>query len=54
MDKEKIISKSDIEKLRPVVASLEDTAIREMSYTETMNLAMEELEELELDTIPSW
>jgi hypothetical protein len=55
MDKDKkIISKEDIAQLRPLVARLEDNAIREMSYTETMEMAMDELQSLELNTIPSW
>lgn len=56
MEKEKIIvvDRSDINDLLPIVAKLEDNAIREISYVETMDMAMDELQSLELSTIPSW
>lgn len=54
MSDKKIISREDIEKLKPIVDRLEDNAIREISYTDTMDMAIQELSEMNIDTIPSW
>jgi len=54
MSNNQIISREDIEKLKPIVDKLEDNAIREISYTDTMDMAMQELSEMNIDNIPSW
>lgn len=49
-----IVSLNEIEALRIEVEKLEDKNIREMSYDETMEKWVRELESFDIDKIPSW
>lgn len=45
---------SELEKVRQEVARLKDREIREMSYDESMDRAVKELEETDVNKIPTW